>query len=33
VNPKTWTLRQKVERAIAAGALVLALIWPAARRA
>jgi branched-chain amino acid transport system permease protein len=30
VNPKTWTLRQQVERGIAAVALVLVTIWPAA---
>jgi branched-chain amino acid transport system permease protein len=30
VNPVTWTPRQQVERSIAAGALVLAIIWPAA---
>jgi branched-chain amino acid transport system permease protein len=30
MNPKEWTLRQKVERPIAAVALVLVVIWPAA---
>ena len=30
VNPRTWTLRQQVERGIAAVALVIVIIWPAA---
>jgi len=30
VNPSTWTLRQQVERGIAAVALVIVIIWPAA---
>jgi branched-chain amino acid transport system permease protein len=30
VNPTTWTLRQQVERSIAAVALVIVIIWPAA---
>jgi branched-chain amino acid transport system permease protein len=30
VNPKTWTLRQQVERPIAAIALLIVIIWPAA---
>ena len=30
MNPKTWTLRQQIERGIAAAALLLVLIWPAA---
>lgn len=30
MNPKTWTLRQQIERPIAAVALLLVLIWPAA---
>jgi branched-chain amino acid transport system permease protein len=30
VNPATWTPRQRIERGIAAVALVLVLIWPAA---
>jgi branched-chain amino acid transport system permease protein len=30
MNPTEWTRRQQVERTVAAGALVLAIIWPAA---
>ena len=30
MNPRTWTLRQQVERSIAAVALVIVIIWPAA---
>jgi len=30
MNPKTWTQRQQIERGIAAAALLLVLIWPAA---
>ena len=30
MNPSTWTLQQRVERAIAAVALALVLVWPAA---
>jgi len=30
MNPREWTLRQKVERPIAAVVLVLVIIWPAA---
>lgn len=30
MNPRTWTLRQQVERGIAAVALVIVIIWPAA---
>ena len=30
LSPSTWTRQQQVERAIAAGALVLVLVWPAA---
>jgi branched-chain amino acid transport system permease protein len=30
VNPKNWTLRQQIERGIAAAALLLVVIWPAA---
>ena len=30
MNPTTWTLRQQIERGIAAAALLLVIIWPAA---
>jgi len=30
MNPREWTLRQKIERPIAAVVLVLVLVWPAA---
>jgi branched-chain amino acid transport system permease protein len=30
MNPSTWTLQQQVERAIAAAALALVIVWPAA---
>ena len=30
MNPSTWTRQQQVERTIAAVALVLVIIWPAA---
>jgi branched-chain amino acid transport system permease protein len=30
VNPATWTLRQQIERGIAAVALVFVIVWPAA---
>jgi branched-chain amino acid transport system permease protein len=30
MNPRDWSRRQQYERAIAAGALVLAIVWPAA---
>jgi branched-chain amino acid transport system permease protein len=30
MNPATWTRRQQIERGIAAAALVLVIIWPAA---
>ena len=30
MNPRDWTLRQRIERPIAAVALVLVLVWPAA---
>jgi branched-chain amino acid transport system permease protein len=30
MNPTTWTLRQQIERSIAALALLLVIIWPAA---
>jgi branched-chain amino acid transport system permease protein len=30
MNPSTWTLRQQIERSIAALALLLVIIWPAA---
>ena len=30
MNPRTWTLKQQLERGIAGAALVLVLVWPAA---
>ena len=30
MNPQTWTLRQQIERAIAAAAVLLVIIWPIA---